>query len=97
MLVSIYMSPPVLTFNSCDSVNILKIYHAIAQHLDRFPQDSHRFPGFFRRQKTVLVLGEDLPLEGELHSAGYFHGRYWKQFMYIRPYLTDPWITVGTA
>lgn len=27
-------------------------------------------------RKTILALGEDMPLQGELHSAQYFHGRY---------------------
>ena len=58
------------------SVNILKIYQVIARHLENFPQDKVRFPNFLQAKKTILALGEDLPLEGELHSAEYFHGRY---------------------
>ncbi|KAF8170255.1 Inosine/uridine-preferring nucleoside hydrolase domain-containing protein [Mycena galopus ATCC 62051] len=55
--------------------NILKAYQAVARHLEEFPQDSARFPNFNSTAKPILACGSVGPLEGELHSAQYFHGR----------------------
>lgn len=55
--------------------NILKVYQAIGKHLEQFPEDSARFPNFRPQVPPLLVRGSALPLEGELHSAHYFHGR----------------------
>ncbi|KAI0663543.1 nucleoside hydrolase [Cubamyces menziesii] len=69
----------IISFGNTDArssfVNILKTYQALARHVERFPEDASRFPGLAPRRKTILALGEDRPLEGELHSAQYFHGR----------------------
>ncbi|EIW63339.1 nucleoside hydrolase [Trametes versicolor FP-101664 SS1] len=69
----------VVSFGNTDRasshINILKIYQAIARHIAAFPQDASRFPGMAPSRKTILALGEDMPLQGELHSAQYFHGR----------------------
>ncbi|KAH9892548.1 nucleoside hydrolase [Cubamyces lactineus] len=69
----------VISFGNTDArssfVNILKIYQALARHVERIPEDASRFPALAPRRKTILALGEDGPLEGELHSAQYFHGR----------------------
>ncbi|KAI0823733.1 nucleoside hydrolase [Trametes gibbosa] len=56
-------------------INILKAYQAVARHIAQFPEDASRFPGMTPIRKTTLALGEDMPLQGELHSAQYFHGR----------------------
>ncbi|KAI0743470.1 nucleoside hydrolase [Daedaleopsis nitida] len=62
--------------DACSSyTNILKIYKSVARHIEKHPDDASRFPNFSQKTKTILALGEDHPLEGELHSAEYFHGR----------------------
>ena len=58
------------------SLNVLKIYQAVARHIQLHPEDASRFPNFSQPRKTILARGVDHPLEGELHSAQYFHGRY---------------------
>ncbi|KAI0703380.1 nucleoside hydrolase [Cerioporus squamosus] len=69
----------VISFGNTDArssfINILKIYQAVARHIERHPEDATRFPNFSQRKKTILAVGEDGPLEGDLHSAEYFHGR----------------------
>ncbi|KAJ7497087.1 Inosine/uridine-preferring nucleoside hydrolase domain-containing protein [Mycena latifolia] len=55
--------------------NILKAYQALSRHLERFPEDAARFPNFSSTVKPILVRGSAGPLEGDLHSAQYFHGR----------------------
>ncbi|KDR75339.1 hypothetical protein GALMADRAFT_227002 [Galerina marginata CBS 339.88] len=56
-------------------LNILKVYQAIERHLETFPSHKDRFPNFNAKRKPVLAKGSAGPLEGELHSAQYFHGR----------------------
>jgi hypothetical protein len=58
------------------SINVLKVYHAIESHLRQFPSDAHNFPNFDPKRKPILARGSTGPLEGDLHSAEYFHGRY---------------------
>ncbi|OSD06841.1 nucleoside hydrolase [Trametes coccinea BRFM310] len=69
----------IISFGNTDArssyVNILKIYQALARHLEQIPEDASRFPGLNPEKKVILALGEDGPMEGELHSAEYFHGR----------------------
>ncbi|KAJ7251812.1 nucleoside hydrolase [Mycena haematopus] len=55
--------------------NILKAYQAVTRHLEEFPHDSARFPNFSSTTKPILACGSAGPLEGDLHSAQYFHGR----------------------
>ncbi|KAJ7502815.1 Inosine/uridine-preferring nucleoside hydrolase domain-containing protein [Mycena galericulata] len=55
--------------------NILKAYQAVSRHLEKFPEDATRFPNFSPKVKPILANGSAGPLEGELHSAQYFHGR----------------------
>ncbi|KAJ6558528.1 Inosine/uridine-preferring nucleoside hydrolase domain-containing protein [Mycena vulgaris] len=55
--------------------NILKAYQAVARHIEKFPEDAARFPNFSSTTKPILVRGSAGPLQGELHSAQYFHGR----------------------
>ncbi|KAJ7755736.1 Inosine/uridine-preferring nucleoside hydrolase domain-containing protein [Mycena maculata] len=61
--------------NRIYSLNILKAYQAVSRHLDRFPEDAARFPNFSQDVKPILARGSAGPLEGDLHSAQYFHGR----------------------
>ncbi|KAJ7874718.1 Inosine/uridine-preferring nucleoside hydrolase domain-containing protein [Mycena olivaceomarginata] len=56
-------------------INVLKAYQAVSRHLEQFPQDSARFPNFNTETKPILASGSVGPLEGDLHSAQYFHGR----------------------
>ncbi|KZT11005.1 nucleoside hydrolase [Laetiporus sulphureus 93-53] len=56
-------------------LNILKLYKAIAKHLEQHPEDHARFPGYSSSTKIILAKGADHPLKGDLHSAQYFHGR----------------------
>ncbi|KAJ7782897.1 nucleoside hydrolase [Mycena metata] len=55
--------------------NILKTYQAVSRHLEKFPEDASRFPNFSSTAKPILARGSSGPLEGDLHSAQYFHGR----------------------
>ena len=57
------------------SRNLLKIYQAVGRHLGAHPHDENRFPNFRQVNKTVLTRGANGPLEGDIHSAKYFHGR----------------------
>ncbi|KAI0949624.1 hypothetical protein AcW1_009173 [Taiwanofungus camphoratus] len=69
----------IISFGNTDPesshLNVLKLYQAISRHLERYPQDKSRFPNFEPLRKTILARGADGPLEGDLHSAQYFHGR----------------------
>ncbi|KAI0675276.1 nucleoside hydrolase [Trametes maxima] len=69
----------IISFGNTDAkssyVNVLKIYQALARHVAQFPQETSRFPGLTPKRKTILAMGEDHPLQGDLHSAQYFHGR----------------------
>ncbi|KAJ7668429.1 Inosine/uridine-preferring nucleoside hydrolase domain-containing protein [Mycena polygramma] len=60
---------------SSSHTNILKAYQAVSRHLEQFPEDASRFPNFSPTVKPILARGSAGPLEGELHSAQYFHGR----------------------
>ncbi|KAJ7128914.1 nucleoside hydrolase [Mycena crocata] len=56
-------------------LNILKTYQAVSRHIEKFPEDAARFPSFSAATKPILARGSSGPIEGELHSAQYFHGR----------------------
>ncbi|KAJ8518201.1 hypothetical protein ONZ45_g4704 [Pleurotus djamor] len=56
-------------------LNVLKTYQALSTHFERCPADRERFPNFDAAFKPILALGADAPLNGEIHSAEYFHGR----------------------
>ncbi|KAF4566240.1 hypothetical protein EYR36_011656 [Pleurotus pulmonarius] len=56
-------------------VNVLKTYQALSAHFEQYPDDQARFPNFQPETKTILALGAMRPLEGDIHSAQYFHGR----------------------
>lgn len=53
----------------------MKVYQAVERHLKANPSFADQFPNFSAAQKPILARGSRLPLEGELHSAQYFHGR----------------------
>lgn len=55
------------------SNNIFKLYETLSRHFDRYPEDRNRFPNFTSR--PFIARGPAGPLEGDLHSAQYFHGR----------------------
>ncbi|KAK0459162.1 nucleoside hydrolase [Desarmillaria tabescens] len=55
--------------------NILKTYQALTRHFDAYPAEKARFSNYSASPKTSLVFGSDAPLEGDIHSAQYFHGR----------------------
>ncbi|KAJ3756877.1 nucleoside hydrolase [Lentinula raphanica] len=55
--------------------NVLKTYQVVQRHMELYPEDAIRYPKFFNRIKTIVCRGSDGPLQGELHSASYFHGR----------------------
>ncbi|KAK7057423.1 inosine-uridine preferring nucleoside hydrolase [Favolaschia claudopus] len=55
--------------------NILKAYQAVSRHLEAFPHEAARFPNFNAPVKPILACGSVGPLEGDIHSAQYFHGR----------------------
>lgn len=52
------------------------MYQVIESHLRQYPSEARNFPNFDRKRKPILARGSAGPLEGELHSAEYFHGRY---------------------
>ncbi|KAJ8689741.1 hypothetical protein PTI98_012611 [Pleurotus ostreatus] len=56
-------------------INVLKTYQALSAHFEQYPDDQARFPNFQPETKAILALGATGPLEGDLHSAQYFHGR----------------------
>jgi len=55
--------------------NILRLYQVLSKHLVENPTEKQHWPNFLRERKTVLAVGATRPLEGEIHSAQYFHGR----------------------
>ncbi|KAF9018015.1 nucleoside hydrolase [Hymenopellis radicata] len=55
--------------------NILKLYAALETHCNDYPEDRQRFANFSSSSRPILVAGSERPLEGDLHSAQYFHGR----------------------
>ncbi|KDN48721.1 hypothetical protein RSAG8_02708, partial [Rhizoctonia solani AG-8 WAC10335] len=52
--------------------NVLKVYQLILDHLERYPDDRHRFPNI--KSKPKLCWGAAGPLSGIPHLAEYFHG-----------------------
>jgi hypothetical protein len=58
------------------SLNVFRIYRAVERHLAAHPEDAHRFPNFNPENRPILVKGSAKPLEGNIHGAQYFHGRY---------------------
>ncbi|KAF8971042.1 Inosine/uridine-preferring nucleoside hydrolase domain-containing protein [Flammula alnicola] len=56
-------------------LNIFKVYQTIERHLEQYPSHKDRFPNFDPKRKPILAKGSAGPLDGELHSAQYFHGR----------------------
>jgi len=56
-------------------LNVLKLYQALSRHFEQVPVDRARFPNFSMKVQPILAKGSAGPLEGDLHSAQYFHGR----------------------
>ncbi|KXN90166.1 hypothetical protein AN958_04656, partial [Leucoagaricus sp. SymC.cos] len=56
-------------------LNILKLYQAIERQIEKHPEDASRFPNFSPDKRIILARGCEGPIQGELHSAQYFHGR----------------------
>ncbi|EUC57090.1 inosine-uridine preferring nucleoside hydrolase, partial [Rhizoctonia solani AG-3 Rhs1AP] len=52
--------------------NVLKVYQLVLDHLERYPDDRHRFPNL--KSKPKLCWGAAGPLSGIPHLAEYFHG-----------------------
>ncbi|KAA1473944.1 nucleoside hydrolase [Dentipellis sp. KUC8613] len=69
----------VVTYGNTDVpssyANIFKIYQAVSKHIEEHPEARARFPNFQQARKPLLIKGPTGPLEGDLHSAHYFHGR----------------------
>ncbi|KAL0956158.1 hypothetical protein HGRIS_002319 [Hohenbuehelia grisea] len=60
---------------AASKLNVLKTYQALTLHLEKHPEQQSRFPNYFSTSKPILAEGSEIPLEGDLHSAQYFHGR----------------------
>ncbi|KAG5724500.1 hypothetical protein E4T56_gene1891, partial [Termitomyces sp. T112] len=56
-------------------LNVFKTYQALARCINDNPAYQDRFPNFSSTRKPILAKGSHGPLQGELHSAQYFHGR----------------------
>ncbi|KZT72099.1 nucleoside hydrolase [Daedalea quercina L-15889] len=56
-------------------LNIIKLYHVLLKHLEQYPDQRPRFPGISGERKVILAKGSSKPVEGEIHSAEFFHGR----------------------
>ncbi|KII92152.1 hypothetical protein PLICRDRAFT_36945 [Plicaturopsis crispa FD-325 SS-3] len=69
----------VVSFGNTDlessRINIFKTYQALTRHIERHPEDRGRFPNLFSETKPFVAKGAVGPLDGDLHSAEYFHGR----------------------
>lgn len=70
----------IVTFGNTEAdgcqVNILKVCQALARTLQQCPSYGQRFSNFTSATKPIPVaIGSDAPLEGEIYSAKYFHGR----------------------
>jgi hypothetical protein len=55
-------------------LNVVKIFDVLSRHLDKNPEDKARFVNY-GMYPIYLAKGSEGPLDGELHSAEYFHGR----------------------
>ncbi|KAL4074162.1 Inosine/uridine-preferring nucleoside hydrolase domain-containing protein [Scleroderma yunnanense] len=55
--------------------NIYRLYQAVGRQIASHPEDKARFPNYAPDVPPILVTGPDGPIEGERHSAIYFHGR----------------------
>ncbi|TFK75357.1 nucleoside hydrolase [Pluteus cervinus] len=55
--------------------NIFKVHQAISRHIIQHPEHKDRFHSLNNTSKPILVAGAEFPLQGDLHSAQYFHGR----------------------
>ncbi|THH32284.1 hypothetical protein EUX98_g1908 [Antrodiella citrinella] len=60
--------------NAC-YLNIIRLYEVLSKHLAANPADKQYWPNFSPERKPILASGAAGPLQGESHSAQYFHGR----------------------
>ncbi|KAF8893859.1 nucleoside hydrolase [Infundibulicybe gibba] len=69
----------IISFGNTDldssHLNILKAFEAISQEIALSPSHESRFPNFSGSSKPILARGPSRPLQGDIHSAEYFHGR----------------------
>lgn len=79
----------IITFGNTDIDhaydNIRKLFQALTIHFEKHPDQRARFPGYtlvseanskgFTDQVPFLAKGEQRPLDGEMYTAKYFHGR----------------------
>lgn len=68
------------------SLNVFRLHKALSKQFDADPESRARYINLSSDRKIILAKGADFPLEGELHSAQYFHGR-WVQVMSHRWHL----------
>ncbi|KAI0683230.1 nucleoside hydrolase [Cytidiella melzeri] len=69
----------IITFGNTDveaaHLNILRLSQVLSRTFEADKDSERRFPNFSTERKIILARGADHPLEGDLHSAQYFHGR----------------------
>ncbi|EKM54529.1 uncharacterized protein PHACADRAFT_210325 [Phanerochaete carnosa HHB-10118-sp] len=69
----------IVTFGNTDVeaayLNILRLHKALALQFEQDPKSRARFSNFTPGSQIILAKGANGPLEGELLSAEYFHGR----------------------
>lgn len=58
------------------SLNMLRLSQVLSRNLSADPDSKSRYVNFGDDKKIILVKGANHPLDGELHSAQYFHGRF---------------------
>ncbi|TCD71568.1 hypothetical protein EIP91_007315 [Steccherinum ochraceum] len=56
-------------------LNIIRLYEVLSKQLQQHPEDQQFWPNFSPDHKIILARGATGPLEGESHTAQYFHGR----------------------
>jgi hypothetical protein len=64
--------------------NLLKIYHALAKEIMDHPEACKRYD---LKEKTILALGEDGPIDGEKATAAYFVCPFLLVFSFCFPHL----------
>lgn len=58
------------------SLNILRLSQVLSRNFSADPESKSRYVNFGSDKKIILAKGANHPLDGELHSAQYFHGRF---------------------
>lgn len=70
------------------SLNVFRLHKALSKQFEADPESRARYVNLSSDRKIILAKGADFPLEGELHSAQYFHGRYVQLLSHRRHLLT---------